>query len=151
MNGLFMDTSALSRHYNRDRGAEWIVATMVSGAAIYISALTLIELAAAIARRGKANARTQRQARRMLDRLDKDTASFRVLAIGQDVLDKAMALARSGSVRGADAVQLATALRLSEIIPQAGGSPPVFVCADRELNAAAETHGLSVENPDDHD
>ncbi len=145
-----MDTSALSRYYNRDRGAEWMVARMTSGAAIYISAFTLIELAAAIARRGKASARTQRQAKRMLDRLDKDAASFRVLAIEQSVLDRAMVLARSGSVRGADAVQLATALQLAEIVAQAGGSPPVFVCADRELNAAAEANGLSVENPDDH-
>jgi len=61
-----------------------------------------------------------------------------------------MALAEAHGLRGYDAVQLAAALELN-MLYKAGGLPPIlFISADTQLNAAAITEGLLVDDPNTH-
>jgi uncharacterized protein len=61
-----------------------------------------------------------------------------------------MELAETHSLRGYDAVQLAAALMVHNM-RQALGLPALeLVSADRDLNDAATTEGLTVDNPNTH-
>jgi len=61
---------------------------------------------------------------------------------------EAALLAEKYFLRGYDAVQLATALRIEGERKVIGAASLVFVSADEDLNQAAQAEGLSVENPD---
>lgn len=54
------------------------------------------------------------------------------------------------SLRVCDAVQLATALRLNQVLRENRIPPLVFVSADGVLCDAARAEGVSAENPSDH-
>jgi hypothetical protein len=67
-----------------------------------------------------------------------------------NIIQKAMALAKSHTLRGYDAVQLATALQANQDRISIGGAPLAFISADNHLNSAAAAEGLSVDNPNNH-
>ena len=61
-----------------------------------------------------------------------------------------MAIAPVRALRGYDAVQLATALTVSEELTGASIGPITFVSSDIDLNTAAAQEGLAVEDPQAH-
>jgi hypothetical protein len=61
-----------------------------------------------------------------------------------------MVVAPKHRLRAYDAVQLAVALEVQRLQQNAGLGPVVLVSSDRNLNAAAEADGLSVEDPTMH-
>ena len=64
------------------------------------------------------------------------------------VIEEAMALVIAHPLRGADAVQLASALLLREAAPRLKAL--TFVAADAALLRVARQTGLATENPLDH-
>lgn len=150
MNALYLDSSALLRRYAARTGGEWISSVIASGAPVYLSALSVIETTAAIARLGKQNARLRRLALRALGQFRRDLNGYRVLAMTDQVVERAITLAESGDVRGADAVHLSTALIINETLVKTDNPVLTFISADLELDRAAEARGLVVDNPDDH-
>jgi len=58
-----------------------------------------------------------------------------------------MALAETHELRGYDAVQLAVVCELNALCVANRLPPVTFVSTDEELNAAAASKGLIVENP----
>ena len=64
-----------------------------------------------------------------------------------EVVHRAMSLAERHGLRGYDSIQLAVALELRDLCFASGLLEPTLVAADRELNAAAQVEGLSVDNP----
>lgn len=71
------------------------------------------------------------------------------VAITQGLIARAMSLAERHRLRAYDAVQLGAALELLTIA-SATGISLTFVSADTQLNLAASTEGLLVENPLNH-
>ena len=63
------------------------------------------------------------------------------------ILNDAINLANKYELRGYDAVQLAAALRANMERVSLGLAPLTFVSADAELNTAASSEGLMVEDP----
>ena len=63
---------------------------------------------------------------------------------------EAALLAEKYFLRGYDAVQLATAVRIEGERKLIGAASLIFVSADEDLNKAAQAEGLLVENPDNH-
>ena len=61
-----------------------------------------------------------------------------------------MILAETHGLRGYDAVQLAAGVELNRLGKTAGLPPLTLVSADRQLNNAAATEGLLVEDPTAH-
>ena len=61
-----------------------------------------------------------------------------------------MTLAEQHGLRGYDAVQLAAALGLHAVRHMGGLPPMTFVSADSDLNTAAQTEGLIVDDPIAH-
>ncbi len=60
-----------------------------------------------------------------------------------------MSLAEARGLRGYDAVQLAAGYAVNALCLTSGLPPLIFVSADNELNAAASSEGLIVENPNE--
>jgi len=61
-----------------------------------------------------------------------------------------MRLSEIRGLRGYDAVQLATALELENRFSANNLSSIIFISADNHLNQAAQTEGLTVDNPNNH-
>ncbi len=68
---------------------------------------------------------------------------YNIVRVTKPVCTRAGNLCRSYRLRAYDAVQLATALVVSESLETA----PIFVSADTDLLSIAEAEGLDTENP----
>ena len=84
-----------------------------------------------------------------LTRFDADASSSLVLSGLDDALVKeGVSLVQRHRLRGCDSLQLAAALRVRQALTDTQvGATFYFVCADHELNLAAQTEGLLVDNP----
>ncbi len=142
----YFDTSALLKRYIVEDGSTWVRTTFAEpDADIVVSQLTIVEAVAALARRAKGGAFRPGNAARVVQKLTADfQQQFVVIAVNPDLIDKAVDLARQRTLRGYDALQLATALVVRSLV-----APEVvtFVAADDELIAAAELEGLPSINP----
>ena len=75
---------------------------------------------------------------------------FQLLRLDDRTLDSAADLTQHHPLRGYDAVHLASALLLRDILLATNLPAPIFICADANLCAVANMEGLAVENPNDH-
>jgi predicted nucleic acid-binding protein len=149
---FFLDSSALVKRYVRETGTSWVISLLRPAAnRIYVAHITLVEVAAALSRRALGGSIIPADAARAIRRLRRsfDRKLFKI-AIGSSVLQNAVDLAQKHGLRGYDAVQLAAAIEVHQQRANAASSPIVFVSADSELNFAAQSSGLLVEDPNNH-
>ena len=152
MANCFVDTSALIKKYSPDDndliGAAEMSDLVATSNAIYVSAITRIEMIATLARKGNASSTAMRKSKQAIGQFDEDYGDiYRVIPCSPDVLDIARRLAESGRLFGCDAIQLASAIFLLGGIKRAGRDDLVFVSSDERLNAAAVVANLTVDNP----
>ncbi len=140
MTSRFFDTSALVKYYIDETGSDWVTTLITEpGARNYIAYVTGVEMTAAL---------TRRKLPASLKRFEVDfAAGYRRLTLPEATLNWARDLARQQKLRGYDAIQLASALSLAEVL---GMAQVELVCADAELVAAAGKHKLKTSNPNDH-
>ena len=138
----YYDSSALVKKYVSEAGSAYIHGLITDKRIIpFISKLTLVEVSSALLRRAAPTEIT-----RVLVDFDHDAATlYTAITLDDVVVGEAFRLVRRHRLRGCDALQLATALRIARRIPGL-----LFVAADDALNAAAQTEGLAVENPHWH-
>lgn len=72
------------------------------------------------------------------------------MEISESLIKEAANLAKKHALRGYDAVQLAAALETEKERIALGLSPLTLLSADTDLNAAAISEGLTVDNPNNH-
>jgi predicted nucleic acid-binding protein len=72
------------------------------------------------------------------------------MEVTRHLVEQAAAFADQYGLRGYDAVQLATAVGAQAIRASLGLPPLIFISADDRLNAAAQSEGMSVDNPNYH-
>jgi uncharacterized protein len=72
-----------------------------------------------------------------------------MIPMRQDIVDRAILLTQSHRLRGYDAVQLATALSVQQIL-QISGLSLTFVASDQDLLHAAQAEGLASDDPLQH-
>lgn len=146
MTSYFFDSSALVKRYVLETGSAWVNSLVLSGAACYIARLTRAEVSAAIVRRAPLPGPTAWNPPELLARFDADCAAvYLLLSITDAATEDAAQLARMHRLRGGDAVQLAVAVAAARRIDGL-----VFISADSALNAAAQTAGLRVADPNAH-
>ncbi len=149
----FVETSALAKRYIAETGSTWLRALLqpTSGCLIHIVRVTSVEIIAAITRRerGGTLTPTDATAARMAFRGDL-AAEYHVIEVTPALSNQAMLWAEQHGLRGYDALQLAAGLGVNARY-LAGGLPPITcVSADTELNRAATSEGLAVEDPNAH-
>jgi predicted nucleic acid-binding protein len=143
----FLDTSAVVKRYVLETGSAWVQAlTATAGNVHYVARITRPETVAAITRRERGGQILPADAAAALADFDLDLArQYRVIGMSNALIDRAAGLARTYALRGYDAVQLAAALEVWSQIRTA-----VLISADAELNAAAVSEGMPVDDPNSH-
>ena len=154
----YFDASALVKLYVFETGSLWVeqlVTSRLPGGewqhTISLSRIAIVETAAALARRRRMGELAIDQQPLVYRRLLYDSRRrFQLLRLDDRTLDSAADLTQHHPLRGYDAVHLASALLLRDILLATNLPAPIFICADANLCAVANMEGLAVENPNDH-
>jgi predicted nucleic acid-binding protein len=149
----FFDSSAIVKRYVNETGTPWVRRLTRKGRPepIYLARITTVEVTSAVARRRKGGTLTAARVRDINTRFRSHLAQrYLVAEITPGLLASAMQLADAHALRAYDAVQLAAALELSTRWQAAGLGSVTLVSADKDLNAAAQAEGLTVEDPNSH-
>jgi predicted nucleic acid-binding protein len=149
----FFDSSALAKAYVAETGTHW-VRTLLDDEQhrIYISQLAEVEVIAALTRRFSIGDLTQQDRDQLARDARQDCASFLVVNITAEIIEAAVDLALKYNLRAYDAVQLASALEVRDLLVQNSQNPSILslVSADLELNRASALEGVQVDNPNFH-
>jgi predicted nucleic acid-binding protein len=149
----FFDSSALVKQYVNEQGSAWVEATLdpAADAHIYVASITGVEVVAALARKQKGNLVSPTDATAAILSFEQDFANeYRVIDINDMVITRAMALARAHTLKGYDAVQLASALEVNGRRVSLGARPLTLITGDKELLGAATAEGLPTDDPNAH-
>nr|BAL54295.1 hypothetical conserved protein [uncultured prokaryote] len=153
MGAYYLDSSALVKRYLQETGTGRITALTSprSGQEIFIALVTGAEVVAAVVRQARAGRLSTGDATAIVRAFRNHfEAQYRVVLTVPAIVQQAMELAERHGLRGYDAIQLASALAVQQELTLYGAEPLVFVCADDELNKAAQAEGLQIENPNQH-
>lgn len=149
----FVDSSALVKRYISETGSTWVLNLFdpALNNDVLIAGITGVEIVAAITRRARGGSISATDATAACNQFRSDRQSeYQVVEITDSIINSAMALAEAHGLRGYDAVQLAVGREINTLC-LANRLPPVtFVSADDELNAAAASEGLIIENPNNY-
>ena len=148
----FLDSSAFVKRYVSESGSRWISSLVqpTLGNEVYIANITGVEVVAALARRAKTLQSGRALILKSMTEFQSDFSSlFRIVGLLPSLILSAMEIAEHHALRGYGSVQLAAARKINQKY-LAFGSHGTLVSANLELNAAAVTEGLVVENPNDH-
>lgn len=149
----FLDSSALVKRYVMESGSDWVlqITDPSSDNQIHVAAVAWVEVVSALARQHRAGKILLSD---QVDALNSCRFDFihqyRLVDLTDPVIQRAVMMAEVHFLRGYDAVQLATALELNERRTLRDLPSLFFVSADVELNAAASTEGLLVDDPNAH-
>jgi uncharacterized protein len=149
----FLDSSALVKRYISETGSAWMGGLFEpeSRHDFFVAAITGVEIVAAITRRARGGTISTTDATAVCSKFRDDLETeYQILEITQSVIDLGMQLAETHGLRGYDAVQLAAGCTVNRLYIASSLYPVVFVSADRELNRAASSEGLWIENPTDY-
>lgn len=150
---LFFDTSGLVKNYVTEVGTAWVQALMAPAADHdrFVAQITGAEMIAAVTRRRNRGDLTPADASVALADIQADfERDYLLLEVTLARIREAMTLAERHGLRGYDAVQLAMALFLCAQCRLSGLPDPLFITADGNLNTAARTEGLIVDDPNTH-
>lgn len=154
MTDYYLDASARVKRYAEEAGSDWIrqITDPLAQNTILLAEITLAEVAAALAAKHRGpGGISPEQSDRALSRFLQDCDEhFLLLPVDLAVIDRAVALTQNHSLRGYDAVQLATALVTRETLESENLPAPIFVASDDGLLAAAGAEGLVIQNPLTH-
>ncbi len=152
------DASAVVKYFHREPGSAWVrqivEATQPALAlrvnTIYISATSIAEVPAAFA----ILARNKQMSISLRDRLYRAFIAslrrdFRPIQVRLNILHQAARLTQQHPLKGYDAVQLATALDIANVL-QAQNLSLIFVSGDTQLLQAAQAEGLAIDDPFAH-
>ena len=143
---FYLDSSAWLKRYFQEPGTGWMRGRFESGEAFASSVLGYVEVASALARQQASRKLDEEKLARLQQQLEEDWSDMAGLTLTDEVVARAVRLARDYKLRGADAVHLATASSLSDGLAGTSNSL-VLIASDEELLAAARQIGLVVENP----
>ena len=149
----FVDSSALVKCYINEIGSTWVLSLLDPALKndVLIAAITGVEIVAAITRRGRGGSISATDATAVCSQFRSDLQSeYQVVEITENIINSAMALAETLGLRGYDAVQLAAGCEINALCIANSLPPVTFVSADNELNAAAASKSLLIENPNDY-
>jgi uncharacterized protein len=136
---VYLDTSALVKLYVPEPGQEVVLERIRSADRVATALITYVEMCAALARLEKERRISPSAFNKLTDQLDANWAGYWTVELTRSLVRRAAMLTRRHSLRGYDAVQLASALELR------GDQGRVdFLSFDLRLNTAARREKLSV-------
>ncbi len=153
MTSYYFDSSSLTKRFTKEQGTNWVINLFrsTSNNRINIAEITFVEVISALTRQHRGNKITSDHYQKSLRRFRRAFRNkFFVTAIDLSIIEHAALLAEKYALRGYDAVQLASALEVQKTRQAVGASSIIFVSADNALNQAAQSEGLTVDNPNNY-
>lgn len=153
MSVYFGDSSALVKRYVTETGSAWLTATIdpKAGSRVYIAHIKVVEVVSAITRKEKGGHLSSVDAANALTAFEQDyQLELNIVPLTASLVNDAVNLAKKYALRGYDAVQLAAALETQAKRAARSLPPLTLLSADTDLNAAAVSEGLIVDNPNNH-
>ena len=150
---FFCDSSAIVKRYIAETGSAWLAASTnpAGGNYVYVARITFVEVISAVTRREKGNHISTNDADNARLTFEQDYLNeFLKVEISENLINEAANLARKYALRGYDAIQLAAVLETERERVALGLSSLVLLSADMDLNMAATSEGLTVDNPNNH-
>ena len=153
MAAYYCDSSALVKRYVRETGSVWLIslADPNNGNVIFTVRITGAGVASCFARLRRGGfVSTANAALAAAGFRDDFQHDYAIVEVVEALVDRAMELAERHALRGYDAVQLAACLELQGFRAAMFLPPLTFRSADAQLNAAAASEGLLVDDPNMH-
>jgi predicted nucleic acid-binding protein len=148
----FADTSTVAKRYIPETGTTWVLSWIApkNGAITIIAQIALVEMFSMLERRYSNHQLTRPKVVKVQNYfLSHAKREYIVTPIDNDLIEDARQLVikhASHGLRAMDAIQLASALRATNIL----GETLTFVTADAKLFNSAHAEGFSVDNPETH-
>lgn len=145
----YFDSSALVKRYLAEVGSVWVQSLCnTPDHVIALSDLGRVEIAAAFASKLRSRTITQTDYHKAYNKFFADVQqTYQLLLVSSPRIDEAILLTAPYKLRGYDAVHLASALYLNQVLVNNGLDPLTFISADKNLLEAARFQGLLIENP----
>jgi uncharacterized protein len=153
VSALFFDSSSLVKRFANETGTSWIFSLVrpVAKNRLYLARITGVEVIAALTKRMRVGSLTSTATDKAIARFEREFANrYLLIEVSPQIIKRAMTLAKNHTLRGYDAVQLASALQANQDRLTIGGTPLTFISADNHLNNAAGSEGLMIDNPNNH-
>ena len=153
MAAYFFDSSALVKRYVVESGTPWVcgLCDPAAGHTLYIARITGAEVIAALARHTRMGSLTRSAAQSAMAAFRSDFGSaYLISELTPTLINRAMDLAQTYSLRGYDAVQLAAAVDVNTERREYRLPLLTLASADTDLNQAATAEGLAIENPNSY-
>lgn len=153
MSCYYLDASALVKRYVNEAGSQWVrdILEQKGKPPVFTSRMSLVEVISAFTRRLRDGTLTKEEFVAARDMFRADCIhDYQIMPPGLDVVERACALLERYPLRAYDATQLATALHANAFLVNREYPPLIFLSADRQLNIAATTEGLVVDNPNQY-
>jgi predicted nucleic acid-binding protein len=158
MADYYLDTSALVKYYIVEMGTDWVRSLVDRRDAgqwvdvVSTSTLTWAEMISAFSRRYRSKGISANWYAALIDRFLTDGRThYSRLPVNDAIVNQAIELIRRHPLRAYDAVQLATALRLDQVLRDNRLLPVTFVSADGALCDVAKAEGLAAANPNEEE
>ena len=142
-----MDSSGIVKRYIHEIGSVWVlsITNPAVGNDIFTARVTSVEVVSAITRRTRSG-RIPSAATAIATFKNDWKNECQIVEVTEALINRAISLAETHSLRGYDAIQFAAACEIHNLCAAAGLSPPIFT----ELNTVAISEGLMVGDPNSH-
>ncbi len=136
---LYLDTSALLKRYFREPFSEAVSLKWTQSEAIVISSVAYAETMATIFRKKRESGLSNRVVQKIMATFQRDWRGFIHVEVTDDLNEYIDQVVQNHSLRGFDAIHLASALVIHEKLPH----DFFFACFDQRLNQVARIEGLA--------
>lgn len=153
MSHYYLDTSAVVKYYVDEVGSDWIRALIKATPMplFVISHLVSVEIYSAFNRRLREGSLTSADYAGFKTMFRRDCLSqYQIVNATVPIVDTACDLLERHPLRAYDATHLAVALEANGSLTNRGYPSLIFLSADEQLNRAASTEGLAIDNPNHH-
>ncbi|MCK9365172.1 MAG: type II toxin-antitoxin system VapC family toxin [Syntrophales bacterium] len=142
---LYLDTSALVKRYFKEPYSDEIIFRWKSAVQIVTSFVAYAETMASINRKKREAELADTLIREAVDSFLRDWESFIRVEVSGEINGYIDRVVEKYPLRGFDAIHLASALAIREVLPE----DFVFACFDDRLSRAARSEGLQTFPPED--
>ena len=149
----YADSSALVKRHISEAGSAWIEQEFdtTSGNKIITAKLSFAEVLSAMNRRRReANITATEYAKFSGDFLSFVETDYEIIELSDAILLQAQRLLETHPLRAGDAIQLASALLANTQLQSANLPALIFLASDVRLLTAAQSEGLSTDDPQNH-
>jgi uncharacterized protein len=119
---------------------------------LYLAQIGMVEIAAALSRKVRTQelSRDGYEAALWFFLTDVQAEAYVIAPLSDPIVELTVDVTRRHPLRGYDAVHLATAMTLNNVLLGTNLAPLTCVAADDRWCAAAQGEGLTTENPNEH-